>query len=261
MRNVYKNDPVIKKVVTQGTIINNCVAEKYHCDVYGVVVTPRCDLEHSGKVTHVHYLPIVPLDTWYQIDGLHYLWTRALDRCNRKIGDICKKYGFPMANLKEKQLRTLCDTITEQKDKNSLTSSIDRYFELLNIDPQEYRPNVDEKNKLVENLHKGDIPAFMLIEDWEKEDNYRVILLRDLKRVEYNIAVGMASGIEEKSIVNKWRNDLAYSVNQDTIYNMEAEIISPFIEQLMERFSYNFCRIGVEDMDENVEDILKSIIK
>lgn len=261
MRNIYKTEPTIKKVVTQGTIINNCVAEKYHCDVYGVVVTPRCDLEHSGKVTHVHYLPIVPLDDWYKIDGLHYLWTRACERCKRKINETCKKYGFPMSNLKEKQLRALCDTIIEQKDKNSFKSAIDSYYELLKTDPLDYQPNGDEKGKLVANLHKGDIPAFMLIEDWGKEDNYRVVLLRDLKRIEYNVAVSMANGIEEKSIVNKWRNDLAYSVNHDTIYSMEAEIISPFIEQLMERFSYNFCRIGVEDMDENVEDILKSIIK
>lgn len=72
----------------------------------------------------------------------------------------------------------------------------------------------------------------MLIEDWGKEDNYRVVLLRDLKRIEYNVAVSMADGIEEKSIVNKWRNDLAYSVNHDTIYSMEAEIISLFMEQL-----------------------------
>ena len=166
-----------------------------------------------------------------------------------------------MSNLKEKQLRALCDTIGEQKDKNSFKSFIDRYYELLKTDPVDYQPSGDEKGKLVENMHKGEIPAFMLIEDWEQEDNYRVILRRDLKRLEYNIAVGMATGIEEKSIVNKWRNDLAYSVNHDTIYSMEAEIISPFVEQLMERFSYNFCRIGVEDMAENVEDIMKNIIK
>lgn len=261
MRDIYRKDSVIKKVVTQGTIINNCVAEKYHCDVYGVVITPRCDLAHSGKVTHVHYLPIVPLEDWFKVDGLHYLWTRALDKCNRKINDTCKKKGFPMANLKEKQLLALCDSISDQKEKDSFKSNIGKYFELLNMDPLDYKPNADEKGKLIENLHKGDIPAFMLIEDWSKDDNYRVILLRDLKRLEYPIAIGMANSIEEKSIVNKWKNDLAYSANQDTIYATEAEMVSPFVEQLMERFSYNFCRIGVEDMDENVEEVLKNIIK
>ena len=88
-----------------------------------------------------------------------------------------------------------------------------------------------------------------------------VVLLRELKRLEYTIAIGMSSGIEEKTIAETWKNDLAYSVSRDFLYETEAEIVSPFVEQLMERFSYNFCRIGVEDMDENVEDVLKSFIK
>ena len=166
-----------------------------------------------------------------------------------------------MDNMKEKQLRTLCDSIVDQKTKNTFMSSIEKYYELLKTDPSEYKPTSDDKTRLIENMHKGEIAAFMLIEDWEKEDNYRVVLLRDLKRLEYNVVMGMATSIAEKTIVNKWCNDLAYSVKQDTIYSMETEIVSPYIEQLMERFSYNFCRIGVEDMDDNVEEVLRKMIK
>ena len=252
---------MIKRAITQGSVINNCVAEKYHCDVYGVIVTPRCELAHSGKVTHVHYLPIVPLDEWYKVDGLYYLWSKAVDRYGRKISDICKKHGFPLSNLREKQLLALCDSLSDVKEKDSFKKSIEQYYELLKIDPQEYKPNGDEKNRLIENMHKGDIPAFMLIEDWKESDKYRVVLLRDMKRLEYDVVMGMGTSIAEKTIVSKWRNDLAYSVEQDTIYSMEAEILSPFIEQLMERFSYNFCRIGVEDMDEKVEDVMRNNFK
>lgn len=261
MRSIYRKGPVIKRVITQGSVINNCVAEKYHCDVFGVIVTPRCDLAHSGKVTHVHYLPIVPLDEWYKVDGLYYLWSKAVDRCGRKISDTCKKHGFPLSNLKEKQLLALCDSLSDVKERDSFKRNIEQYFILLKTDPQDYKPNGEEKNRLIENMHKGDIPAFMLIEDWREIDKYRVVLLRDMKRLEYDVVMGMRTSIAEKTIVNKWRNDLAYSVEQDTIYSMEAEILSPFIEQLMERFSYNFCRIGVEDMDEKVEDVMRKSFK
>lgn len=261
MRNIYKKGPAIKKVVTQGTIINNCVAEKYHCDVFGVVITPRCDLAHTGKVTHVHYLPIVSFEEWYKVDGLHYLWVKSLEKNRKKINKICVERGFPMENLKEKQLRMLCESIEDKCDRSKLKDCIDNYFGLLKNDPTEYQPSADEKNKLVENLHKGEIPAFMLIEDWNEANKYRIILLRDLKHLEYNVAMGMANSIAENTIVNKWCNDLAYSMKQDTIYSMEAEIKSPFIEQLMERFSYNFCRIGVEDMDEDIEELLRNTIK
>ena len=48
-RNIYKQRPELEKVVTQGTIINHCIAEKYCCDVWGVIVTPRCDIAHTMR--------------------------------------------------------------------------------------------------------------------------------------------------------------------------------------------------------------------
>lgn len=261
MRNVYKSEPELDKVVTQGSIINHCVAEKYSCDIWGVIVTPRCDLAHTGKVTHVHYLPMIPFEEWYKVDGIHYLWTKTLENNRKKIQDFCKEHGFPITNIGEKQLRTLCESVTDQQEKNKFSSCIDSFYKTEKTNPRDYQPSNKEKDRLIENLCKGEIPAFFLIEDWREEDHYMVILLRDLKRLEYNIAVGMSSGIEEKTIADTWKNDLAYSISRDQLYKTEAEIVSPYIEQLMERFSYNFCRIGVEDMSENAKDVLGTIIK
>ena len=261
MRSIFKEGPERNKVVTQGSIINHCVAEKYGCDVWGVIVTPRCDMAHTGKVTHVHYVPIVPFEEWYKVDGLLYLWTRTLEKNRKKIQDTCKEKGFPTLNLGEKQLKTLSNSIEDQKERDRFQAVINDFYETEKTNPNNYKPNSDEKKRLVENMRKGDIPAFFLIEDWRKDNHYMVVLLRELKRLEYNIAIGMSSGVEERTIADTWKNDLAYSVSRDFIYETEAEIVSPFVEQLMERFSYNFCRIGVEDMDENVEDVLKSFIK
>lgn len=260
-RTIYKQGPELDKVVTQGTIINHCIAEKYCCDVWGVIVTPRCDLAHTGKVTHVHYLPIVPFEEWYKVDGVHYLWTKTLEKYRKKVQDACKANGFPISNLGEKQLRQLCDSISDSKEKDKFKSDIDNFYQTQKTSPGNYVPSNSEKEKLVANLRKGDIAAFCLIEDWRELNKYMVVLLRDLKRLDYNFAISMATGVEETTITDQWKNDLAYSVNKDFLYQTETEIISPYIEQLMERFSYNFCRIGVDDMDENVEDVLKSIIK
>lgn len=259
-RIIYKTGPIREKIVTQGTIINHCVADKYCCDVWGVVITPRCDLAHTGKVQHVHYLPVVPFEEWYKIDGVQYLWSRAHEKLRDKIRNICKKNGFPLTNLKEKQLRLLCDSINNQKEKDSFKSCIERYYSLEMTNPLDYVPNQSEKDALVKNMKEGSIHAFFLIEDWDNPEKYKVTLLRDLKRLEYNVVMGMATGLEEKAIVNAWRNDLSYAISKDTIYSTVAEIISPYIELLMERFSYNFCRIGVEDMDECVEDVLRKNI-
>lgn len=260
-RTIYKQGPEREKRVTQGSIINHCVAEKYSCNVYGVIVTPRCDMAHLGKVTHVHYLPVVPFEEWFKVDGVHYLWTKALEKYRVKVQNTCKAKGFPTSNLGEKQLRQLCDSITDSKEKDKFKSDIDNYYKVHRTSPNEYKPSNDEKAKIVANLRKGDIAAFCLIEDWREENKFMVVLLRELKRLDYNFAIGMALGIEEKTISETWKNDLEYSVSKDLIYSTEAEIIPPYVELLMERFSYNFCRVGVEDMDENVEDVLKEIIK
>lgn len=262
MRNIYKKDPELVKIVTQGTVISHCMAEKYHCDVWGVIVTPRCDMAHTGKVTHVHYLPVVPFEEWYKVDGLHYLWTRAFENARRKILAFCKDHGFPEVNLQEKQLKKMCESLEDAQEKNSFNECIDNFFRLKRTNPIDYNPSKKEKDYMVSNLLKGDIHAFYLIEGWEEDEkNYKVVLLRDLKRLEYNVAVSMGNGIEERAIVDRSKNDLAYSATEDTFYSVVDEIISPNIEQLMESFSYNFCRIGVNDMDEKVEDELKDILK
>lgn len=261
MRHIYKNNPRINKDVTQGTIINNCVADKYSCEIWGVIVTPRCDLAHTGKVTHVHYLPVIPFDEWYKVDGLEYLWTKALERNKKKLQAICNTKGFPTKRLNENQLIELCDSLPDSQDKSKLKDIIDNLYRLERSNPIEYNPNHDEKHRLISNLRKGELPSFYLIEDWRDRNNYMVILLRDLKRLEYSVAMQLSKGIEETSIKNQSRNDFLYSKSKELIYNSEAEIDSPYIEQLMERFSHNFCRIGVDDMNEDVENVLNSIIE
>lgn len=44
-------------------------------------------------------------------------------------------------------------------------------------------------------------------------------------------------------------------------YYIQAQVASPFIEHIMQRFSYNFCRVGVKDRDKSqVVEILTKVI-
>ena len=64
-RVLYDYSPLYSKL-TQGSIINGCVAEAFpNQEVFGVIVTPRCDLSHEGKVLTVHYVPLVPFELWF----------------------------------------------------------------------------------------------------------------------------------------------------------------------------------------------------
>ena len=53
-RKVFKA-PIISQL-TQGSIINGCIAELLPGEeVFGCVITPRCALSHDGKIETVHY--------------------------------------------------------------------------------------------------------------------------------------------------------------------------------------------------------------
>ena len=52
-------------------------------------------------------------------------------------------------------------------------------------------------------------------------------------------------------------NDLSLSKNKDNLFYINSQIKSPFIEHILQSFSYNFCRVGVEDLDtDNIIDNL-----
>lgn len=244
---MYKTGGSLVKELTQGTIIDNCIAENYtNCCICGIIITPRCDLAHSGKVTHVHYLPIVDFEHWYKYDGLLYLWCRKEIRLKKKLEDFCLQKNYPI--IQENLMRDMASKINDAKDKNTFSSLIENYFSHAKSNPQTYQPSQDEITKLIENLIGNDIPAFHVIEDWADSKKFKIVLMRDLKRIDFNVAKGIEKSLDEASIKEMWRNDLACSPNKSLIYSMQTTMDSPFIEQLIERFSYNFCRVGVEDI-------------
>ena len=73
MRNFY----VMPREITQGSIINNCLADCYpEAHVDGIIITPRCDLAHDAKVNFIHYLPIISFKEWLLNDGKEYLFAK-----------------------------------------------------------------------------------------------------------------------------------------------------------------------------------------
>lgn len=108
-----------------------------------------------------------------------------------------------------------------------------------------YIKGKDAKNILIDNLSKDSLPAYYLVEDWEKDNHsYKIILLRELKRISYNTATLISKGVKA-NMVNQRNDDLRF-IDEQQCY-IQTQVASPFIEHIMQRFSYNFCRIGVDD--------------
>ena len=250
MRNFYKPARMSWKL-TQGSIINNCVASKYNNGkVWGVIVTPRCDLAHEDKVSDVHYLPIVNFADFFKVDGMDYLYRKWHEGISRKFTEACEKYGFPSGLDKREYYETMAQhKVTGQKEKKDFLDKMSRYFDC-SKENDEFRESAckgQKRSGLIDNLVGDKLPSFYLIEDWiPGGKNSKVILLKDLKRISYTTAQKLGKGMDKQEISDF--DDLNKG-GGDELCRVCAEVKSPFIEHIIQRFSQNFCRIGVEDRD------------
>ena len=233
--------------VTQGSIINCCISSNYaNSSVDGIIITPRCDLAHEGKVYYVHYLPIVDFKEWFLYDGKKYLYSRWYLKRKEKFFDLCKRYSLPNCLNKKDLYEQMALKVVPQNNYHQFLDVLNNYFSASYGCAEfiQYLTGKEAKKQIVKNLLQDNLPAFYLLDNWEKnKSSYKVILLRELRRISFSTIMRIDGGIECKSI-NKQEDEL--EVEGDLCF-VQTQVASPFMEHIMQRFSYNFCRIGVDD--------------
>ena len=262
MQLLYKEDQQLVSKVTQGSIFSNAIATKYTENVYGLIISARCDLEHEGNVDYVYYLPIVDLKQWYENNGKIYLLNKDIEKKKHKLENECIKHKFPFQGISESQLIRMGNAIEKADDKQKYLSLVSEYFRTFEkqFNTSEYKPKQESIDSLLDNLKKNDLKDVILVESWERKKQYKVILLQDLKRVKYIYAIKFGEGLLENQISNQTDNDLLYTDDSSCFYEIVKELSSPFIEFVMQRFSQIFCRIGIEDMENEHIAHMKTII-
>lgn len=276
-RNIYDYSPAYGKL-SQGSIINGCIAEEFpNQEVFGLVITPRCDLSHKGKVSTVHYLPVVPFDLWFDKIAKPIIkerWKKKLicqlntNFCNAKIGVNVMDAEFTYEDL----CRITEQRVSNTKIRIAIKESLDAYFEKDSKAFDNYLLKCDvamnhghEMLDLLRSLFNNSMHAFYLIEGWKDYgvDKHLVVMLRDVRHIEYNVAHKIGNGSEESmlGLRDNTHNDLFLTSKKDNFYYVQALIASPFIEHIMEFFVYNFNRIGVEDRSCNTLELLNESAK
>jgi hypothetical protein len=269
MRSIYLNKNNYLSL-DQGSIISGCVATGYeNCEVSGCIITARCDLAHEGKVAVVHYLPIVSFLDWYRVFGkaaLFKMWDA--DKRNQ-INTVFKngKKGADVMNLglSYDELKTLALTIANKTNQGAALKGIEEYF----LHQEEtYKKEIVNNHAAVnylKSLIKSDNHEYYYIEDWIANDSGvgKVILLKDIKSISFPYAAKLPKGIAEVDEPRDvlMRNSFAVSSQRDNLYMIENQIASPFIEHIVQAFSYGFNRVGIEDIekDEHFKRVLNTI--
>lgn len=275
-RVLYDYSPLYSKL-TQGSIINGCIAEAFpNKEVFGVIITPRCDLSHDGKVLTVHYVPLVPFELWFDVIAKPIIkeqWKKDLANRldskfnNAKVGSNIMEADFTYDDL----CKIVEQKVLKQKDKVEINELLDAYFDIKESAFNDYL--LDEKShkrghKMFDyfsRLQENSIHPYYLLEGWQEygENKHLVVMLRDVRRIEYNIAKRIGQGVEESilGLEDTTHNDLFLTPKKNNFYFIQALIASPFIEHIMEAFVYNFSRIGVEDRAGNTFDLLIKSVK
>ena len=275
IRNIYFEKPIVNRM-TQGSIINGCVADAFPGEeVFGLIITPRCDVSHEGKVDSVHYLPVVPFERWFEVIArpiIKEIWKKNIySKLNdqfksAKIGDNVMDAEFTYDDL----LKICNEKVRKDSSKEAIKSLLNSYFSKQEDDFNYYLLDVksEKKHELIKYLSRlegNNIAPFNLLEAWSDygQEKHLVVLLREVHRIEFSIAMNIKSGFSESMMegLDLKYNDLFLKNDPKNFYWVQAEINSPFIEHIMQAFVYNFSRIGVDDRPGKTIDYLFNSIK
>ncbi len=279
IRNIYFEKPIVNRM-TQGSIINGCVADAFPGEeVFGLIITPRCDVSHEGKVDSVHYLPVVPFERWFEIIAkpkIKDIWKKSLlNKLDSKFKNAKVGKEVMSANFSYEDLISICDAkVNKENDKKDIKGLLNSYFEKNEDDfdlfllDAETKGIFDKKHELFKyllRLEGNNIPPYYLLESWLDFgiDKHLVIMLRDVHRVQFSTAMRIKEGVFESEFteLDLKYNDLFLQNDPKNFFWVQAEINSPFIEHIMQAFVYNFSRIGVDDRPGKTIDYLFNSVK
>lgn len=237
--------------------------------VLGVVVTARCDIAQN-KFPVLNYLPLVPLRSWFECDGLNILKDREEKNFFGKLKSI-----FSQAQISDGLLLSVSfDDIGKKffpQDAvgKAMKKLSNRYWSLIE-ERREYHAivNLNDASKLynwfasnrkseITNLLKSlsthGQTGYYLFEKLSERpsDNAYVCLLRDIASISNSLAKDVANGLSQSVFKEKYAQELNgnIEISKDDLAMPLVCIGSPTIEHLMQTFSNLFARIGIEDPD------------
>lgn len=270
MESIYSEERTFK--LTQGSIITNCISSLgTEIDTWGFIITARCDCEnHKGG--DVYYLPIVNFGDWfllYEKKRFYDLWVKDnMKNLTQKLNSITRNnisdYSIFSRREIEQMLPSNANSKKQREEILRLFGSVQEDNEDVFLD---YIRSLDEYNLIksdIERLAKNEDNNFLLIPDWQRSrrQHHKIIMLREIKRLKMEMAIAFEDprlSISFEPNFNTNENDI--KVIPTDIYCIDKLMESPYVEYVMQRFTYNFIRIGIDRLETATNENLYKEIK
>lgn len=254
-----------QKRITQGTIFS-CVRSPYAegnaC--YGISITARCDTARDFKAPSLTFLPLVKMEDWLWHDAL----PRCIDEQKKSVESSLRKHL-----LQKDGSSIVFDTYgigagfgaADPKDKGVIKQRV-RYEEAQEAESValyqwESLPDsiVDALKNEADKLFKGANQNYYFVDSVEPGFGEKnkvlgcgfVAILRDIRAISRGLALQVVNGIDNDKIQEVKSSDptaFQLSISKDSFCFPTGELSSPYIEQLMQKFSLLFGRIGTADV-------------
>lgn len=283
-KNVKRSRPDLASAllgkITQGTVFSCARAERYHnCEVYGIIITARCDIAQK-KYPVLNFLPVVRLKDWLCRDGLYILRENKLSEYMGAIKNMLKEkdlstnllpytsfekikneYFSSSKSTSKKEKKTnerFCELTTKHKyldegDIEKDSKSIYQWF---------VKENPRKIDEIIKRLSRHDVLGYYFFETLSEgrgEDQGYVCLLREVGTLPKKVAEKLGSGLtyeEYRNISGDMYSGLGLTFKVDNFAMPIVQVNSPTLEHLLQSFGNLFGRIGVEDPEEDVIDII-----
>jgi hypothetical protein len=253
--------------MTQGTIFSCAIAEDYpDCDVYGILITARCDIAQD-KVRTYNYLPVVRLDDWIHRDGRMILAQRVAAEAMGGLRQAIKDAGYSPAILDTEPPRSVLDVLFKpgtpaSKLRDRYIRQLARYEiagQCINSGP-EAKVSVRLANEvpksrdvLIEELVHQKLAGYYFLKHVEPEgdDIGYVALVREIHTMPRVLAGAIAQGLENSMYTTMCDSDRGVvgrlHISKDGLAMPVGLVRPPYLEHLMQSFSNLFGRIGLPD--------------
>lgn len=273
MRDMCEPCPI--STITQGSIFNNALNEDFDgLNNLGLLISARCDMANN-KSPKYSYLPVISLEKYVSFYTIKKLLREQKNEEIRKIEsllgnpalgkDIVKMYGLEQCVEK---------LITDNKNKSKADTSLEKIKFLSEAESKSWNqlshtekciiPQKKIRQEL-KNIAENKIEGFYLIDnivdynDGAKAMGPHVVLLREIHHISAKVTDLIKNGYNHDENHTEVARYLMLEPNGMTY--VLANLKSPYLELLMQKFSSLFTRIGVKDpSEETIEKFLKKYL-
>lgn len=264
-------EPVKMGSISQGTVFSCVRAPRYNGSrAYGLVVTARCDVVQE-KVHVLNFVPVVQFSDWLKQDCLSALVQPERNALQANLKNVLLDAGVAPSLLESVGINEIEKTFfarssTMSKKERGMSDRFEKVrgelkkfegaLEQGASDTLDYfkvnRPKL--LDRVLERLLTHDFSDCYLFERLieDEPDIPYVALLRDVLSLDQAYIKYIAGGLSLEVLESELApiRSQYVEIDRDDLCMPIAQVGSPTIEHLMQKFSSLFSRIGLADPDQ-----------